>query len=302
MFNSRKAIIIFSVSAATLFLLFFIFGLRGADIASGNIVFRVNPGDGFKEITAALDEQGLIRSPIFFKLYSVLSGSAHRFKPGSYELNSNMSGSKIVSVLVKGPMEDVEIVVTEGEDLLYIDKKLSASKILPAKSLKNYQGKSLEGFLFPDTYRFFPDSSIGDVVGRFINNFYKKAMPELVMADNVYQALIVASMIEKEVPFDEDRPLVAGIIYKRLAMDIPLQIDATVDYAKEVGNSKYDTYQSYGMPPTPISNPGLSAIRAAVKPQKSDYLYYLSDPKTKKTIFSKTFEEHKENKWKYLRK
>ncbi|TSC88789.1 MAG: hypothetical protein G01um10143_846 [Parcubacteria group bacterium Gr01-1014_3] len=302
MFNYRKAIIIFSASAGVLFLMFFVFGLRGVHVASGNIVFRVNSGDGFREIAASLEQQRLIRSPIFFKLYSVLTGSAHRFKPGSYELNSNMSGAKIVSVLVRGPKEDVEIVVTEGEDLLYIDKKLSASNVLPAKALRNYQGKSLEGFLFPDTYRFFPSTEVDDVVGRFLNNFYKKAMPELVAADNVYQALIVASMIEKEVPFDEDRPLVAGIIYRRLAIDMPLQIDATVDYAKEVGNSKYDTYQYYGLPPTPISNPGLSAIRAAVHPQKSDYLYYLSDPKTKKTIFSKNFEEHKENKWKYLRK
>ena len=119
---------------------------------------------------------------------------------------------------------------------------------------------------------------------------------------DVYITLIIASMIEKEIPLSSERPLVAGVMYQRLRIDMPLQIDATTLYAKEVKNARYDTYQFYGLPPTPISNPGLDAIWAAAHPQESEFLYYLSDPRTKKTIFGKTIDEHNENRAKYLGK
>jgi UPF0755 protein len=107
---------------------------------------------------------------------------------------------------------------------------------------------------------------------------------------SVYEMLIVASIVEKEVPFTEDRPIVAGIIYRRLAIGMALQVDAAPE-----------TYDHPGLPKTPISNPGADAIAAAVHPVRSDYLYYLSDPKTSRTIFAKTFDEHVQNIFRYLR-
>ena len=103
--------------------------------------------------------------------------------------------------------------------------------------------------------------------------------------------LILASLIEKEVPFHADRLMVSGILRKRLAIGMALQVD-----------SAPETYQSQGLPREPITNPGLDAIFAAANPRSSPYLYYLSDPKTKKTIFAENFEQHKENKWLYLKK
>ena len=132
-----------------------------------------------------------------------------------------------------------------------------------------------------------------------------------------YQILTAASLLEKEAPSFKDRRLISGILYKRLKAGIGLQVDATLTYAKCGGafltcddpkvyrgdtsySSSYNTYLYKGLPPGPISNPGLEAIRAALEPLESGYWYYLSDPKTKKTIFSRTLEEHNENRAKYL--
>lgn len=263
------------------------------DVEAKSQTFVIEKGWGIGEIARSLKSANLVKSPIAFLVYSGLSGSAHRLKAGNYELSQSMSSPQIVSILRSGPREDITITVRDGETLADVDKKLSSLQILSKKeSLAKFPGKSLEGFLFPDTYRFFPNSSRNDIIKKFLSNFNKKAMPVLSEAKgDYYKTLIVASIIEKEVPFLEDRYLVAGILYKRLEIDMPLQVDA------------YPwTYDHYGLPSKPISNPGVDAIRAAVYPKKSDYLYYLSDPVTKKTIFSKTFEEHKENKFRYLKK
>ena len=197
---------------------------------------------------------------------------------------------KINSALVDGPKEDAAITVIEGETLAEVEKELVAKGVLKSGALTRRRGKSLEGFFFPDTYRFFINSDPEDVIGRFMKNFYERAMPILKDASDAYKALIIASIIEKEIPFSEDRPIVAGILYRRLAIGMALQVDAAPI-----------TYEQPGLPKTPIANPGADAMTAAVHPQKSEYLYYLSDPKTRKTIFSKTFDEHVANKFKYLR-
>ena len=132
-----------------------------------------------------------------------------------------------------------------------------------------------------------------------------------------YQLLAIASLLEKEAPEYKDRQIIAGVLYKRLNLGIALQVDATLVYAKcaktflicenpkiyrsDLGiQSSYNTYLYNGLPPGPIGNPGLDSIKAALNPVKSEYLYYLSDPITKKTIFSKDLDEHNENRAKYL--
>jgi UPF0755 protein len=118
---------------------------------------------------------------------------------------------------------------------------------------------------------------------------------------SIKDVITIASMIENEVPNSADRKIVADIIYRRLKIGMALQIDATVDYAKERDDDRYNTYLNPGLPRGPISNPGIDAIESALNPKSSPYLYYLSDPKTKKTIFSKTFEEHRANIDKFLK-
>ena len=173
---------------------------------------------------------------------------------------------------------------------------------------------SLEGYLFPDTYRFFKDAKLPDVVNKMIANLENKLTSDLKMAIKnssftTYEVLTMASLIEKEVKSDSDREIVSGILWKRLKAKIPLQVDATLVYItgrKEISdadkkiNSPYNTYYYRGLPKGPISNPGLSAIRAAVFPENSPYWYYLS-AKDGQTIFSQTLEEHNRNKAIYLK-
>lgn len=261
--------------------------------------FTVEKGQGMREIANALDEEGLIKSPSIFILYSIASGSAGKLKAGVYELSQAMNVFKIVDALRAGPKEDLVILVKEGDTLAEIEARLVKAGIIKARALSRYPGKSLEGFLFPDTYRFFPNSPVDSVVKKFFSNFYKQAVPVLTQKYDqqpttnnlsIYEKLIVASILEKEVPFHDDRKLVAGLLYKRLKIGMALQVD-----------SAPWTYEHSGLPPKPIANPGLDAIRAAANPTASEYFYYLSDPKTHKTIFSETFDEHVANKRVYLR-
>lgn len=186
--------------------------------------------------------------------------------------------------------------------------------------------KNLNGFLFPDTYEFFLNSSGRVVVRRFLDNFNRKAGPLLMAEKEFYEKngkgqfnhreiIILASIIEKEIPhFEDDRNIVSGILRKRMEINMPLQVDATVCFAKDPMwcdrvtpldlkiDSLYNTYLHYGLPPGPISNPGVSAIIAALEPKDSPYLYFISDQETKETIFARTLREHNYNINKYLRK
>lgn len=288
--KARKTL---AVVAAVIFIFaasFVAYFLSAVDASGKTIDVNIGKGYGTKDVAAYLYDAGLIKSPSAFLIYTALTGSAHQLKPGSYKLSPAMSLPSIASYLVAGPAEDVGITVTEGETMAEIEKALVKAGVIKTGELTKRPGKPLEGFFFPDTYRFFLNSGVNDVIARFISNFYKKAMPTLKDAPDAYQALIIASIVEKEVPFSEDRPIVAGILYRRLAIGMALQVD-----------SAPETYKYPGLPKTPISNPGADSIAAAVHSKKTDYLYYLSDPKTHKTIFSKTFDEHVANKFKYLR-
>ncbi len=268
---------------------------------AASLRIEIAKGEGVREISAKLEKYGIIRSPRAFIIYSFISGSAGSLKPGIYELSPTVSVFTVVKNLQSGPDEDVSILVREGDTLPEIEARLVQARVLKKGELVKFPGKSLEGFLFPDTYRFFFNSSPESVVERFMSNFYRQAVPLLAercqvsgvkcQDYNTYELLNLASILEKEVPFHEDRRLVAGLLYKRLGIGMALQVDAAPW-----------TYDHPGLPPKPIANPGLDAIRAAVNPEKSDYLYYLSDPVTKKTIFAKTFDEHVQNKFKYLRR
>ena len=209
-----------------------------------------------------------------------------------------------------------------------IDEKLSGSAVIRPGDLINFDigplkngyswlegAQSLEGFLLPDTYIFFLGSDPNSVVKKFLDNFELKALPLFKNSGNLLKIINLASLLEKEIPDYHEAQLAAGILMKRLAVGMPLQVDATLVYGKCLGkflncpslqekdyklDSPYNTYLYGGLPKTPICNPGPEAIKAALNPQKSDYWYYLSDPKTKKTVFSKTLDEHNKNRAKYL--
>ncbi|MDD5099062.1 MAG: endolytic transglycosylase MltG [Candidatus Colwellbacteria bacterium] len=173
----------------------------------------------------------------------------------------------------------------------------------------------VEGFLFPDTYEFYLDSTPEVVIKKFLDNFKSKtdALLSEVSASEAYKRITLASIIEEEVPDEgDDQRLVAGLLISRMTEGMRLQVDAALCYAKgeltcdikpgdKQIDSPYNTYRNAGLPPSPISNPGLSALRAALSPKASDFRYYISDPGTKKTIFAKTLDEHNKNVVKYLR-
>lgn len=278
-----------------------------------------------------LAQEGLIRSARSFRWYGLFSGSAHAIKPGYYRVSPTESAVEITEKFVRGP-EDLLVPIIEGSTVVDIDRKLSSLGIISPKGILNLNPKefvteypflnkaqSLEGFLFPDSYRFAPHSDPRSVIKKMLDNFKAKASAQLSLkGKEFYKYLIIASLVEKEVPdVLNDRELVAGIIERRLDIGMGLQIDATVLYGRCGGalltcentrltrddfsiSSPYNTYIHRGLPPTPISNPGEHAIYAALNPQKSRYLFYLSDPKTRKTIFSEDFDEHNDNRAKYL--
>ena len=219
------------------------------------------------------------------------------------------------------------ITIKEGYNIYQIDRLLFENKIiseegslvsLSPKELNEYwfieNEETLEGFLFPDTYEFYEQSSPKVVARKFLENWRDKVSIFFVSKESMRDQMIVASLIEKEIRGDSgERAIASGIIFKRLRNGIPLQIDATLCYVKDKfkcgevvpsdkeADSLYNSYKNKGLPPGPIANPGLSAIKAAIFPKSSEYWYFISDPETGKTVFAKTLDEHTQNIVKYLR-
>ncbi len=312
---------------------YFFYGLQPveAEANGANVVnIKINRGDGLKEIGASLSQESLIKSISVFKFYSLFSGKAQKFQPGVYELEKTMSVPQIINLLITSGKNEVLVTLPEGSTAKDIDTILSDAGVIEKRSLVNFDFKKqvdkypflagmnlLEGFLFPDTYRFEVGSNVEVVFDVFLQNFVKKAWPLLEGKKNWYDLLILSSFLEREVPDFNDRRMVAGILLKRLKINMPLQVDATLGYIKCAGETRkcpnlmvkrsdltmaspYNTYEKLGFTPTPISNPGASAISASLNPQISPYLYYLSASRTKETLFSKTLEEHNSKRAKYL--
>jgi UPF0755 protein len=226
---------------------------------------------------------------------------------------------------VKRP--EVTVTIPEGYTIYDIDRVLSNDGVLQPGDLiaaasvsSTFPSSSpLEGRLFPDTYDFFIDSTTSTVIQKFLVDFNVKAEPLLATdPKNAERDLIIASILQKEVASSTDQAIVAGILEKRLTAGIPLDVDATICYIKQQEHptsttgcyplsaadykidSLYNTYLYRGLPPTPIGNPGTDAIQAALHPQSSTYWYYLSDPKTGKTIYAATLAGQQANQRKYL--
>jgi len=322
------------LGVALLFILlvaYFFYGLepKAADAAASSF-FKISKGDGLKEIGSRLSQNGVIKSITVFKIYSLLSGNAQKFQPGIYELNAGMSVPQIVKALTAVGRNEVTLTIPEGMTLKDIDTLLSSAGVIEKSALAQFsfdslksdypflsEVSSLEGFLFPDTYRFEVGTPVETAVRKMLDNFKAKVWTELSSKNNWYDTLILASYLEREVVDFNDRQIVAGIILKRLKLGMPLQVDATLSYLKCNGelkgcggaviakkdltlSSPYNTYQRLGWTPTPIANPGEAAVSAALNPVASSYFYYLSAKKTGETIFAKTLEEHNRNRAKYL--
>lgn len=215
----------------------------------------------------------------------------------------------------KTASNEVAVTIPEGLNVSQIGEILEKAGLFPKSDFESAARKE-EGFLFPDTYRFYKNSNPGQVIARMRENFDKKIIPEILIEikdqnKTLSDIIVMASLLEEEAKGAEDRKLVAGILWKRLKVGIGLQVDATLTYILGKASSElteddlkidslYNTYRYRGLPPAPISNPGMEAILAAMRPAASPYFYYLSD-KDGKIHYARDFEEHKLNKFKYIR-
>ncbi len=303
--------------------------------------FTVSPGEGVDKIANNLFDAGLIKSQSIFKIYIWQKGLDISLQAGTYLLNTKMSIADVALRLSTGQTEDQEITIKiiEGWTIDEIDEYLSSLNIVSsgefgklakqpisnwpfAFSMPEIMGRvsanrSLEGYLFPDTYRIFKDATASDIIEKMLSNFSTRITEEMVTEIKKQNKILpeiitMASIIEKEVSKDEDRRIVSGILNKRLDIGMRLEVDSSINYitgkndpAAEYKDleidSPYNTYKYYGLPPAPICSPGLSSILAAINPMDSDYLFYLNRQDTKETIFSRTYEEHLLNKNKYLK-
>ena len=273
------------------------------DFPSGETIV-IEKGTGLAEISGKLKKEGFIKNKYAFALYARVFNKSKKIKYGKYLFNEPVSIFSLLSRFTKGEFgfKPVKVTVAEG---------LTAKKISELfGDFENFDKEeflektvNMEGYLFPDTYLFLLFAETEQIIGTMTDNFKKKA------GDVGKDIVIMASLIEKEVPDSDDRKIVSGILWKRLELGMALQVDAVFPYITGEQkvllddlkiDSPYNTYLHKGLPPGPISNPGLDAIEAAKNPKESPYLYYLSGQDSK-THFAKTFSEHLRNKEKYLR-
>lgn len=282
------------------------------------ITFTVGGGETVRSIADRLFRTGLIHSPVAFFLIARFGGIADNIQAGDFRLSPSMDLYAIANQLTHGTI-DTWIQITEGwrnEEIAHI---LSQELDVPENEFLKI---AKEGYMFPDTYRLPKDASAAAVVNIFLNNFNQKvttAVKEKAEVKNLTLSdlVIIASLVEREAKFPEDRPLVASVIINRLKIGMKLDIDATVQYAlgyqsndktwwkKELTvddltlDSTFNTYKNSGLPPAPIANPGISAIKAVIDAPDTQFFYYIAD-KTGKSHFAKTLEEHNDNISKYL--
>lgn len=289
--------------------------------ASDNVAisFTVEKGDGVKVIAANLAKKDFIRSPTSFFILVKLMGIERQLQAGDFRLKRNMDAATIARELTHG-MQDVWVTTLEGWRKEEIATKLARDMDIPEAEFLRY---AKEGFMFPDTYRIPRDATAGAIAEMFRKTFNQKVTTEMrgdakKIGLSFEDALILASIVEREGRNDEDRPVIAGILLKRLKADWPLQADATLQYTlgyqsfekswwkKELTEedktvqSPYNTYRNPGLPPGAISNPGLASIKAVLYPTETDYWYYLHDAKGA-VHFARTIEEHNANITRYLR-
>jgi len=302
-------------------------------LQSGEI--NITEGLAANAIWQTIVDSGFSKSTLPWRYHAWRLDAGSNIKTGVYYLEKDESIKNIITRFINGDSASDELTITypEGFTLTQIADRTSSREVVSQEEFLqtaqpgNFVDKfsflsdipprrDLEGYLFPDTYRFLKDENPHDTVQRFLINFDNKLTPDLrqeALNSNrsLDEIIIMASIIEREVIKNEDMALVSGILWKRNDNGLGLDADATIRYALDKWDepltyqdlqvdSPYNTRKYRGLPPGPICNPGLRAIIAAIRPADSDFYYYLSTP-SGETVFSKTNEEHNANKAKYLR-
>ncbi|HUN22506.1 MAG TPA: endolytic transglycosylase MltG [Anaerolineales bacterium] len=303
-----------------------------AEIAR-EIPFTISPGENASLVAARLLELGLIRNEELLRYYLKYNGLDNKIDAGSFLLNSGMSIAEIAQALTQALPSDFAIRLWEGWRMEQMAEAFGAYPSLRINGVEFAQlanngdswraqapflmampiGASLEGYLFPDTYNFTPETTAEDAIRVMLENFGQKVTPDVMQKFaaqglNLHQAVTLASIIEREAVVDDERPIIAQVFLNRLAIGMTLDADPTTQYAlakagdwwpqlrldPRTVNHAYNTYLVSGLPPGPIANPGLQSLLAVANPSGDSYLYFRATCAQDggRHAFANTLEEH----------
>lgn len=291
----------------------------------GQIIVSVDKGQGLASIARELQREGVIDSPFLFRALVTMRGSENSIAAGFYQFadgkkKTKISLNEVVRRLVTGDsgFKAIKLTIPEGLNIMQIAAKVHTE--IPLISAEDFasSSRSYEGYLFPDTYFFMPYATSGEIIAKMQSTFNQKVLQN----DNFNQAeassghslsdiVKMASILEGEVRTLEDRKIVSDLLWRRIENGMALQVDSTFSYINQKTSAElttsdlkidslYNTYKYRGLPPTPISNPGLETLIAAAQPTPNKYVYFLND-KEGTSHFSKTYAEHLKFKNQYLR-
>lgn len=279
----------------------------------------VEKGEPFRQIARALAEAGVVRSALALRFYGQMSLTARQIKPGDYAFEGGERIPAVMRHLVNGDFMVVTITIPEGLTVHQIAERVGQSglgcqdefeqaardgALVRALGLKPL---GAEGYLFPATYRFSPHAKTADLLEAMLAQFYTVLTPQVeermfAMGLDARRLVTMASMVEKEAKAPGERPLIAGVFYNRIRLNMPLQSDPTAQYELDGASesaatavhsaSAFNTYDFTGLPPGPIANPGLKSIEAALYPTQTEFLYFVAR-EGGTHVFSKSFDEHK---------
>ena len=339
MFKRKFIILFFLFLFLFVFFLIIIFSFAiftPCNKIQGDKIFKIQSGESVSEISNDLKKQKIICNSSVFEIYLWLFKNEGRIKAGNYNLKCPLNLKDLSKILIQGQKIGLEreIKIIEGWNISDIAKYLANENIITKNDflnfVKNYkidknkfsflakaQGDyKLEGFLFPDTYKIYKTAQANDIVNKMLNNFDQKITEKMrkdikQQKKTIFEIITMASIIEKEVRNENDMRIVSGIFWDRIKNKQPLESCATIGYILKENkrqysyedtriDSPYNSYLHQGLPPGPICNPGLKAIKASLYPKFTDYNYFLSK-KNGETVFSKTFKEHSLNMQKYLK-
>jgi len=311
--------LLFTITFICLFFVVFCF-TNSASVPSAyqSKVFVINKGDSLDVIASRLQQNQLVKNSLVFKLNTYFLGLHDKLRAGSFNLDTSMDNQQIARSLVIGGSHDMWIQVIEGWRNEEIAVYLEENDFFDAKSFL-YMAKNSQGYIFPDTYSIPQTKDIDFFIVKTKQNFdqkYAQALEQATKQVGQTEAIILASLLEREARSLESKQMIAGILYNRLELGMPLQVDASIQYASDSLSlpqnywqsvtkanlsidSPFNTYKNPGLPPSPICNPGYDSIYAALSPIESDYIYYITG-NDNKMHYSTTLKQHNQNISKFL--
>jgi UPF0755 protein len=290
--------------------------------SGSNVDIAIYSKSTARGIAQLLKEKGIIGFSMPFLLTAKLTHADRKLKAGLYRLNPRMSFWEILDTLTEGKSELLVLKIPEGYTAEQIGQELEKLNVASAADflkvakdpavLKSFgiSGPSLEGFLFPESYRIPVGASVTDLIGLLVHQFQAEMGDDYesqlrARGLTLYKGVILASIVEKEAKLDSERPIIAGVLYNRLHQKMLLEVNATLNYVLNSKNpwfsqeqldvkTPYNTYRRRGLPPTPICNPGFASLQAVIQPAQVPFLYYVAKGDGSH-LFATTLQEHDKN-------